>query len=168
MYILSSIRMIQHNKPFFDQNDQQAVIKALQAGYVAQGNEVESFEKELASYVGCKHSILVNSGTTAIYLALYALGVGKDDEVVLPTYVCSALLNAIYMIGAKPSLVDVKDEDFNINWNLVDEKLTSKTKAILVPHIHGMPSSIPGSKFQRIPIIEDCATALGSKMGGVI
>lgn len=154
--------MIQHNKPLFDQDDQVAVAAALNRGYVAQGREVELFEQELAVYTGIPFSLLVNSGTTAIYLALYALHVGNNDEVILPTYVCSALLNAIYMIGAKPVLVDVNDQDFNIDWKRVDEKINSRTKAIIVPHIHGMPSYVPGSEYKSIPIIEDCATAIGS------
>lgn len=164
--------MIQHNKPLFDEYDYNAIIKALQSGYVAQGHEVDSFEKELALFVGVKNSCLVNSGTTALYLALYALNVGKDDEVILPTYVCSALLNAVYMIGGRPVLVDVNDEDFNICWKQVDDKINGNTKAIIVPHIHGMPSLLPGMTFNNIPIIEDCATALGSEVyitgGGIL
>lgn len=154
--------MIQHNKPLFDQDDQVAVAAALNRGYVAQGREVELFEQELTVYTGIPFSLLVNSGTTAIYLALYALHVGNNDEVILPTYVCSALLNAIHMIGGKPVLVDVNDQDFNIDWERVDEKINSRTKAIIVPHIHGMPSYVPGSEYKSIPIIEDCATAIGS------
>lgn len=154
--------MIQHNKPYFDQQDQDAVVEVLNRGYVAQGHEVEAFEQELSAFTGNPYSVLVNSGTTAIYLALHALNVGEGDEVILPTYVCSALLNAIHMIGAKPILVDVKDQDFNIDWEQVDDKITSKTKAILVPHIHGVPSYVPGSEHKGVPIIEDCATAIGS------
>ena len=154
--------MIQHNKPCFDSQDEQAVIAALQSGYVAQGKEVESLEIELASYIGCRRSVLVNSGTTAIYLALHSINVGKGDEVVLPTYVCSALLNAIFMIGANPCLVDVNEDDFNINWDKVEANIGTNTKAIIVPHIHGMPSALPGATFHDIPIIEDCATALGT------
>ena len=154
--------MIQHNKPCFDQDDIIAVTSALQSGYVAQGREVESFESELSSFVGCKYSTLVNSGTTAIYLALYALNVGKGDEVILPTYVCSALLNAIFMRGANPCIVDVNDEDFNVNWDRVAASINANTKAIIVPHIHGMPSYVPGARFMGVPIIEDCATAIGS------
>ena len=154
--------MIQHNKPCFDQNDIQAVTAALKSGFVAQGREVESFEDELSSFVGCKYSTLVNSGTTAIYLALYALNVGKGDDVILPTYVCSALLNAIFMIGANPCIVDVNDEDFNVNWDKVADSIKPNTKAIIAPHIHGLPSFVPGAKFMEVPIIEDCATAIGS------
>ena len=162
--------MIQHNRPCFDTQDERAVIAALRSGYVAQGKEVESLETELASYVGCKHGVLVNSGTTALYLALRSINVGKEDEVVLPTYVCSALLNAIFMIGAKPCLVDVNEDDFNINWDKVEVNIGTNTKAIIVPHIHGMPSALPGATFHDMPIIEDCATALGSYVrlsGGV-
>lgn len=154
--------MIQHNKPFFDQQDHDAVNSVIDRGYVAQGSEVDLFEQELSAFTSIPYSVLVNSGTTAIYLALYALNVSKGDEVILPTYVCSALLNAINMIGGKPVLVDVKDQNFNINWELVDERINSNTKAILVPHIHGMPSYVPGSEYKGVPIIEDCATAIGS------
>lgn len=154
--------MILHNKPYFDQCDEDAVIAALKSGYLAQGHEVGLFENELSAYTHIPHSILLNSGTTAIYLSLYALNVGKGDEVILPTYVCSALLNAIHMIGAQPVLVDVNDTDFNIDWNRVDEKLSSKTKVIIVPHIHGMPSFVPGNSYKDVTIIEDCATSIGS------
>lgn len=154
--------MIPHNKPLFDQQDQAAVVEVLNSGYVAQGREVESFEQKLSAFTGIPYSVLVNSGTTAIYLALYALNVGKDDEVILPTYVCSALLNAINMIGSKPVLVDVKELDFNIDWDKVDDKINTRTKAIIVPHIHGVPSYVPGTEYKGVPIIEDCATAVGS------
>jgi len=157
--------MIAHNKLFFDRQDKNAVLEVLKKGYVAQGNEGELLEQELSFYTKIPYATLVNSGTTALYLSLYALNVSKGDEVILPTYVCSALLNAIIMIGAQPVLVDVNDEDFNINWKRVDVKLNPKTKAIIVPHIHGMPSLIPSGSYQGVPIIEDCATALGSYVG---
>ncbi len=154
--------MILHNKPYFDKSDEEAVVRAIQSGYVAQGHQVKCLENELATYIGIKQSVLVNSGTTALYFALYTLGVEKDDEVILPTYVCSALLNAINMRGAKPVLTDINELDFNINWEDVDRKIGKRTKAIIVPHIHGCPSFILGDKYNNIPIIEDCATALGS------
>ncbi len=156
--------MIQHNKPYFDQSDQDAIVAALKTGYVAQGHEADMLEQELSTYTKIPYATLVNSGTTAIYLALYALNVGKGGEVILPTYVCSALLNAIYMIGATPVLVDVKEQDFNIDWNKVAERITEKTQAIIVPHVHGVPAFVPGECFEGIPIIEDCATALGTKI----
>lgn len=156
--------MIQHNKPYFDLCDQDAIVAVLKSGYVAQGQESDMLEQELSAYTKIPYATLVNSGTTALYLALYTLNVGRGGEVILPTYVCSALLNAIYMIGATPVLVDVNEQDFNIDWNNVAERITEKTQAIIVPHIHGMPSFVSGESFEGIPIIEDCATAFGSKV----
>lgn len=153
---------IKHNKPTITEEDILAVNEVLQSGYIAQGNKVAEMEFLLSKYSKIPFSVAVSNGTTAIYLALYACDIGEGDEVIIPTYVCSALLNAIFMLKAKPVLVDVNETDFNISWNDVFNRINVKTKAILVPHIHGMPSQIASDLPSNIVIIEDCGTALGS------
>lgn len=158
---------IPHNKPTIDSHDTQAVLQTLKSGFIAQGANVALFENLLSKHTGISRSAVVSNGTTAIYLSLLALGVKKNDEVILPTYVCSALLNSINLIGAKPVLVDVDLTDFNIQWNMVDNFLNNKTKAIIVPHIHGIPSIIPSYYKGNISIIEDCCTAINSSIHGI-
>jgi len=158
---------IAHNKPTIQSIDEEAVLATLRSGYVAQGAAVERFESLISSHTSLKHSTVVSNGTTALYLALWAMGVGRDDEVILPTYVCSALLNSINMLGAKPVLVDVNPNDFNIQWSIVGDYFNSKTKAIIAPHILGMPTRIPEEYKSQVKIIEDCCTAFNSYIDGV-
>lgn len=157
---------IKHNKPTITESDILAVTEVLQSGYIAQGDKVSEMETLLSMYSGIPFSVAVSNGTTAIYLALYACGIGKGDEVIIPTYVCSALLNAIFMLKAKPILVDVNETDFNISWDSVFARINVKTKAVIVPHIHGMPSQIANNLPSNIVVIEDCATALKSYIEG--
>ena len=157
---------IAHNKPTIQSFDEESVISTLRSGYVAQGTAVEMFEKLISAHTGLQHSTVISNGTTGLFLSLWALGVGKGDEVILPTYVCSALLNAINMTGAKPVLVDVNLTDFNLEWSLVCRYVNDNTKAIIVPHIHGMPTVIPSEYIGQISIIEDCCTAFNSYIKG--
>ena len=112
-------------------------------------------------------AVAVSSGTAALYMSLRVLGVGKDDEIIIPSYSCTALLNSIYMAQAKPKLIDVSLIDFNINTNLVKSSISKKTKAIIIPHTYGVPYDISGlKKYTDLPIIEDRATSIGSKIKG--
>lgn len=144
--------------------DEDALLQCLRSSYIAEGEQVYKFEVELSNYIGLPYTCVVSNGTTALYLSLYALGIEEGDEVILPTYTCSALLNAIYMLKAKPVLVDIYLEDFNIKWDIVDIMITDRTRAIIVPHAHGMPSYLPKHTYRGIPIVEDCAIAIGSKV----
>ena len=127
MYILNITKeMIAHNKPYFDMADEDALLQSLRSSYIAEGEQVYKFEVELSKYIGLPYTCVVSNGTSALYLSLYALGIEEGDEVILPTYTCSALLNAIYMLKAKPVLVDVYLEDFNIKWDIVDIMITDR------------------------------------------
>lgn len=158
--------MIQHNKPLLDKKDLQIVTKNLQSGMIACGETVEKFEEAMTKFLGKGESAAVASGTSALFLALWALGVKENDEVITSTYVCSAVLNAIYLCRATPVLVDIKEDDFNIDPLAVKKVLTKKTKAIIAPHIYGVPADIKALRKFGIPVIEDCAQALGAKVGG--
>ena len=159
--------MIKHNKPTISAKDVQAVGQALRKEHVALGVEVQRFERAFTRYYGNKGaSCAVNSGTTALYLALWALNIKKGDEVIIPTYVCSALLNAINMLGAKPVVVDVDEDDFNISFEAVKKAKTRKTKAIVLVHMYGVPADINKFKSLKVPLIEDCCQAIGAKYKG--
>jgi len=116
--------------------------------------------------MGAKGGVVTSSGSAALHLALLALGVGKGDEVIIPAYVCSVLLNAVNYTGAKPVLADVSLSDFNILTQEVRKKITRRTKAIIVPHMFGTPADVDEISKLGIPIIEDCAQSIGAKLKG--
>lgn len=155
--------MIPHNRPTLSLSDSDVIAKVIASGYIAQGQQVSSFESAMTDYVGLKYGCALSSGTASLYVALKVAGVTKGDKVIIPTYVCSALLNAIFMLGATPVLMDVDRNNYNIVWSEVIETIDERTRAIIVPHIHGVPTYIEKSLLpQSVTLIEDCATAVNS------
>ena len=133
------------------------------------GQEVDQFERNIGKLIGAKHVLAVGSGTDAIMLSLKCLGVEKGDEVITTPFTFYATIGAIVTSGAKPVFVDVKD-DYNINPNLIEEKITKKTKAIIPVHWGGkicdMKKISKISKKYSIPIIEDACHAILAKKYG--
>ncbi|MEA3415176.1 MAG: DegT/DnrJ/EryC1/StrS family aminotransferase [Thermodesulfobacteriota bacterium] len=155
--------MITHSKPTLDQDDYRSVKDVLESGHLVQGEQVAGFEEALSSFVGVRNGVAVSSGTAAIHLSLLALGVGKGDEVIIPSYVCCALLNAIMYVNAIPVIVDIDGSTFNIDVADLKKRITKRTKAIIVPHIFGLPADIDEILSLGIPVIEDCAQSIGAK-----
>src|SRR5437867_2010332 len=120
----------------------------------------------MAKLTGQAQGVAVSSGTAALYLALMALRVGTDDEVVIPSYVCTALWHAVRLTGAKPVLVDIEPATYQPSPQAVAHALTSHTKAVIVPHMFGLPADIETLKSHGIPVIEDCALTLGVTVRG--
>jgi dTDP-4-amino-4,6-dideoxygalactose transaminase len=110
--------------------------------------------------------VAVSSGTAALYLALMALGTGADDEVVIPSYVCTALWHAVRLTGATPVLVDIEPATYQPSPQAVARALTRHTKAVIVPHMFGLPADVMTLKSHGIPVIEDCAQTLGVTVRG--
>jgi perosamine synthetase len=158
--------MISHNKPYLDTNDQKAVLAVLKSNWIAQGKVSEAFENKTGQLLKRKYAKAVSSGTAALHLALLALGIKKGDEVVLSTYTCTALLNAIYYTGASPKIADIDERTLGLSKKSVSKVLSRKTKAIIVNHAFGYAADIKGIQTLGIPIIEDCAQALGSSLDG--
>lgn len=156
--------IIKHSKPTLDATDIAAVSKVIRSNHIAQGETVRKFEKKLAKFIGAYDAVAASSGTAALHLALLALDTKKGDEVIIPSYVCLALLNAVNYTGATPKLCDINADDFNISLKEVERKINKRTKAIIVPHMFGMPADIENIVKLGIPIIEDCAHAIGSKV----
>ncbi|MFQ5706412.1 MAG: DegT/DnrJ/EryC1/StrS family aminotransferase, partial [bacterium] len=154
--------IIPHSRPWLDEHDSQAVQEVLHSGQLAQGSKVREFETRMAQLIGVPDAVAVHSGSAALHLALLALGVGEGDHVILPSYVCSALLNAVNAVRAVPIVVDIDRETFNISSKAVADKICEKTKAIIVPHLFGMPADLEALRRFNLPLIEDCAQALGS------
>lgn len=159
-----------HNKPFLGIEEANIAASIIESGWIAQGSKTKEFEDNICDYLYIKdnHAVAVSSGTAALFISLQILNLPKYSEVIIPSYVCSALLNAIYMADLTPVLVDVNPIDFNIDINIIESKLSTKTKAIIIPHIYGMPVDVEAFnsfKQKGIFIIEDCATAIGAKIG---
>ncbi|MBI3290796.1 DegT/DnrJ/EryC1/StrS family aminotransferase [Candidatus Falkowbacteria bacterium] len=162
------IKKIPHNKPTIGQAEEQAVRRVLKSGWVAQGPEVEKFENEFCVFLKQKkgQAVAVSSGTSALYITLASMGIGKGDEVITPTYVCSAVLNAINLTGAAPVLVDINEDDLNLSFAKTRVKVNKKTKAIILTHTYGLPAELNKFLKLKVPIIEDCAQAVGAKYNG--
>jgi len=157
---------ISHNKPSLGDEEARAVSSVIKTGWIAEGVVLERFENAICRYAGLPNSrgVALSSGTASLYLALKILDVRPGDEVVMPTYVCSAVLNAVCATGAKPVVTDIDKDSFNITRALVQKAITARTKAVIVPHTFGVPSDAVGIRKLGVPVVEDCATALGSKI----
>ncbi len=160
------LSIVHHSKPDIWEDEIQAVAKTMRSGFISQGEKVLDLELQIRRYVGRKYAAAVNSGTSAIHLALLALGVKEGDEVILPSYVCSAVLNPVNYVGATPILVDSATECFNLTAEVIKSALTKKTRAIIVPHLFGCPAPIDEIVDLGIPVIEDCAQAIGGTYKG--
>lgn len=157
--------------PVLSQAEMDNVMECINTNWISsKGRFINEFEKGFAAKVGAKHAIAVTSGTTALHVALAALGVGPGDEVILPTFTMIACANVITQLGAKPVLVDSEMTTWNIDPVQVREKLTPRTKAIMPVHIYGHPIQMDELKEvlarRNIPILEDGAEAHGAKYKG--
>ena len=128
--------------------------------------ETAAFEKEFAAFIGMEHCVMVSNGTTALQVALSALGVGPGDEVIMPSYVCTALLNAVYYVGASPVFAEIDPATFNIDPVDVKKRLSRRTRAIIVPHLFGLAADLDSLSALGLPIIEDCAQSVGGNIYG--
>jgi perosamine synthetase len=158
--------IIPHSRPSLDDDEIRALRNVLTSGQIAQGPQIENFEEKLGSFHDLLPGVATSSGTAALHLALLAMGVGPGDEVLLPSYVCSAPLHAVYHSGATPILVDVDPTNGNIDTGDLTKRLTSKSKAIIVVHLFGLPANIREITALGLPVIEDCAQALGADLAG--
>lgn len=153
--------MIPHSRPAIDEEDVRATAEVLRSGQIAQGPWVERFERDMATFVGVQGGVAVSSGTAALELALRALRIGADDEVIMPSYVCPAPWLATQRVGAQARLVDIDLDTFNIDPLAACQAVTDKTRAIIVPHLFGLPADLTALERLGIPLIEDCAQTLG-------
>lgn len=152
---------IPHSRPSLGDDEAQAVAAVVRSGHVAEGEVVARFEKAFAQKMGVQHAVAVSSGTAALHLTLLAMGVGPDDEVIIPSYVCTALLYAVQYIGARLVLAEIDPQTYNIDPSDVQRRINRRTKAIIVPHMFGMVADLDGLLKLDIPLIEDCAQAVG-------
>ena len=147
-----------------------AIQRVLDSGHFILGGEVSALEEEVAAYLGVGHGIGVASGTDALILALRALDIGPGDEVIIPAYPFFATVGAVMHVGAKPVLVDVDPRTYCIDPQLIEEKITPATKAIIPVHLYRHPADKDAIQSiahkQAIKIIEDNAQAIGAEYKG--
>jgi perosamine synthetase len=158
---------IPHSRPTLHDDLVQAASLITRSGMIAAGRYGEHFERLIADMHSAPGAVATSSGTSALHLALLALRLGTGDEVILPSYVCTAVLNAVRYVGATPVLADIDEESFNIDPEDVRARITSRTRAIIVAHMFGVPADVRSLRSFGIPIIEDCAQALGATIGGL-
>ncbi|MBE9189325.1 DegT/DnrJ/EryC1/StrS family aminotransferase [Gloeocapsopsis crepidinum LEGE 06123] len=163
-------------KPWMGKLEAEAAGRAIMSGWVTQGPEVAAFEQEFATYVGAKYACAVSNCTTALHLALLAVGVQPQDEVITVSHSYIATANSIRYCGAKPVFVDIEPQTYNINPVLIADAISdslrdssaSRTRAILVVHQMGMPCDLKAildvARRYNLPVIEDAACAIGSEI----
>jgi UDP-4-amino-4-deoxy-L-arabinose-oxoglutarate aminotransferase len=156
--------MISHSKPWLTDRDQAAVREALGSGMIAQGQRVQLFEEACARYLGISAGVAVGSGTAALILALLALDLRQGSEVILPTYVCRSVAEAVISAGYVPVLCDVGD-GWNMTSETVAKALTRQTTAIILVHLFGIPADVEEFSAFGLPIVEDTCQAFGAKIG---
>jgi perosamine synthetase len=159
--------MIPFSLPVMDGREADAVRETLLSRWVTQGPQVAAFEREFAEYTGAPHACAVSNCTTALHLALRAVGVGPGDEVVTVSHSYIGTANAVRYCGALPVFADIEPGTYNIDPGLIDALITPKTRAILAVHQMGMPCDLTAilgiADRLGIPVVEDAACALGSE-----
>lgn len=155
-------------KPWIGEEELEAVKRPLSSGWMTQGPEVAAFEREFAEYVGAQYACAVSSCTTALHLALLAVGVQPGDEVITVSHSFIATANSIRYCGATPVFVDIQPETFNIDPKEIERAITPKTRAILCVHQIGMPCDLRAildiAQRHSLKVVEDAACAIGSEI----
>src|ERR1700730_2342723 len=164
--------MIPVNTPLLDGNEKEYLIKAIEDGWISsEGPAVKEFEIAFSKQVNRKHGIAVCNGSVALDLGVYALGISAGDEVIMPSFSIISPAAAIVRCGAKPVLVDSCADDWNMDTSQIESKITSRTKAILVVHIYGLPVNMKpildlANKY-NLKLIEDAAEMHGQTYDGL-
>jgi perosamine synthetase len=159
------------NEPLFEGNEKKYLTQCIDTGWISsEGPFVKQFENQLAAHVRRKHGIAVSNGSVALEAAIVALGIGEGDEVILPTFTIISCAVAIVRAGALPVLVDCEPDTWNMDVNQIEEKITPKTKAIMMVHIYGLPVDMTlvlalAEKY-GLSIIEDAAEMIGQTYKG--
>lgn len=130
---------IPFHKPHIEELEIKAVVDTLSSGWLTMGPKTEEFEKKFKNYIGVEYAISCNSATAALHLSLLALGIGKNDEVIVPVNTFTSTAAAVIYTGATPVLCDIDPKSHNIDTKLISSLITPRTKAIIPVHFGGFP-----------------------------
>jgi perosamine synthetase len=157
-------------KPVLAGNELKYISECITTGWISSiGSYVLKFEEAIASFHGMKHGIATSSGTTALHLALAALDIKENDEVIIPDITFIATANAVKYCNAIPKLIDVNADDWNIDISILEKSINENTKAIIPVHIYGNPARMKEimkiAEKYKLAVIEDCAESFGAEEG---
>ncbi len=162
--------MIPISCPLIGEEEKAAVLEVLASGQLAQGPRVRAFEERFAAWCGVEHAIATSSGTSALHVALLAHGIGLGDEVITPAFSFIASANCALFVGARPVFVDIEPEYFTIHPAQVADRITPRTRAIVVVHLFGQPCDMDAitalAREHNLVLIEDACQAHGARFKG--
>jgi len=158
------------SQPDLSAAERRAVLEVLESTFLSFGPKLVEFERALAKYVGVRHAVAVNSGTSALHLIVRALGIGPGDEVITTPFSFIASANCIMVEGARPVFVDIDPDTYNLDVSRIESVVTSKTKAILAVDVFGRCADWKGihaiARHHNLAVIEDSCEAIGAMSGG--
>jgi perosamine synthetase len=156
--------------PLFSKKESIYISDVLESHQIAEGQFTKRLEESFANFIGTKHCVAVSSGTSALHLALLSLGIKSGDEVIIAPYTFISTSNACLYVGAKPVFVDIDPKTYNITPDLIEEKITNRTKAIIPVHIWGHPCEMKEimeiARSNNLHVIEDASHAHGAEYHG--
>jgi perosamine synthetase len=159
------MRRIPIAKPLIGPEELEAVRRPLESGWVVQGPEVQAFEEKVRAYTGASHAVATSSGTTALHVALAALGVGPGDEVIVPGFTWVSTANVVEHLGGKAVFCDIDLDTFNIDASRLDELVTARTVGLVPVHLFGLSADMDAvlavAAKHGLWVLEDCACSLG-------
>jgi dTDP-4-amino-4,6-dideoxygalactose transaminase len=162
--------MIPVAKPLIGPEEEEAVLRVLRSGMLAQGPEVARLEASFAELCDVPHAVAVSNGTAALYLALLAHNIGPGDEVITTPFSFIATANSVLMAGARPIFVDIDEHDFNLAVDQIEAAITPRTRAIMPVHLYGHPAEMETissiARRHNLAVIEDAAQAVGASYRG--
>lgn len=161
--------MIPVSEPLLDGREKELLTRCIDSGWISsEGPFVKEFERGFSHYVGTEYGVAVCSGTAALETALYAVGIRKGDEIIMPLFTIISCAIAALRLGAKPVLVDMDPETWNLDVNGVESKITQKTRAIMPVHVYSHPVDMDPlfdmSSRYDLKIVEDAAEAHGANI----
>jgi perosamine synthetase len=163
-------RIVPFGRPSLGEKEERAVIAVLRGGWLAHGPIVKEFEAAFASEIGTKHAVSVSSCTAALHLSLLALGIGPGDEVIVPAQTHVATAHAVLYVGARPVFADIDPVTFCVDPEDLERRWTPRTRAVSLVHFAGHPCAMDAimewAGARGVPIVEDCAHAVGTRFHG--
>ncbi len=165
--MINSKKFINFGRPYIGNKENKFIQKVLNSKWIGTGPIVHKFEQNFSKYKKSKFAISVNSCTAALHLSIMTLGLKKGDEIITTPMTFCSTINSILIAGCKPVITDININTFNIDENLIEKKITKKTKAILIVHFAGLPCNMKKilqlTKKYNLKLIEDCAHAIESE-----